>query len=169
MDIAMSLRNILLLRHGEAEHISPVGDDHGRRLTPRGRRQIATVCHHLDKLNYRASIVYCSDSRRTVETLENLASRFFHGVSPKYESPLYNASEETVCNYLFQTAETAPSILIVGHNPALSDLASYLLQEEIYHGTGDAILLEAELDSWLEGGKPGRWKLIQHIQPGKMV
>jgi phosphohistidine phosphatase len=159
----MGLRTVVLLRHGEAEHISLDRNDHGRRLTVGGRQQIDDISRRLLEINFQAALVYCSSSRRTIETFERLPPEISHSASVKTVVPLYQATDKVLFDHLFQTDDAIESVLFVGHNPGLSDVASFLSQQHLHLGTGEAILLQADIDSWSLGGQPGNWNKIRHI------
>jgi phosphohistidine phosphatase len=157
----MSLRTVVLLRHGQAEHHSPNGDDHGRPLTTRGRQQIAAISHYLHNLKIPVSQIYCSNSRRTTETLANLAPEISHGAEVSCDAALYHAPGKTLFDFLFQTADTIPAVLFVGHNPGLSEMATYLAQRHIHLGTGEAVVFQGDFPSWSDGGLPSNWNALK--------
>ena len=160
----MSQRTILLLRHGEAEYTSPTGEDHGRRLTNRGRQQIDSVSQQLLAIEFQAGLVYCSNSRRTLETFERVPPEITHEAVVNHASGLYLAEEEVLFDYLLQIDDAISSVLLVGHNPGLSDIGSFLSRQSYHLATGGGLLLQGDFDSWSSDCKPSNFRIIKHIQ-----
>ena len=118
--------NLYLLRHAKSSWES-YEDDHDRVLSERGRNDASTLGEYLNKNNINFENTLCSTSRRTRETIS-----IINEVSPcstdeiNYLDSLYHASsnkiKEVVKNY------SNKSLLIVGHNPGVSELISDLLK-----------------------------------------
>ena len=118
--------NLYLLRHAKSSWES-YEDDHDRVLSERGRNDASTLGEYLHKNNIIFENTLCSTSRRTRETVS-----IINEVSPystdeiNYLDSLYHASsnkiKEVVKNY------SNKSLLIVGHNPGISELISDFLK-----------------------------------------
>lgn len=159
----MEKKSILLLRHGEAEFAFTAPDDHARRLTPRGQEQIEFVSTRLQSMGYKAQMVYYSDSKRTAETFAGLDPDIYKGAKVRCEPGLYLATETALFDFLFQTEDSIASVLVVGHNPGLSELASFLSEKVIHLGVGEGVFFQGDLVSWADAGHPGKWQGVRHI------
>jgi len=117
---------LLLLRHAKSSWDDPRLGDHARPLSARGRRAAAAMRRAMQELDLVPDVVLVSSARRTLQTLEAL--------EPWVESPLvermdalYLAGAPQLLQILHGVAETARSVLLVGHNPGLHDLAVLLI------------------------------------------
>ncbi len=119
------MRQLLLLRHAKSSWDDPKLPDHARPLNARGRQAAAAMGTAIRSLNLAPDIVLVSSARRTLQTLEALG--------PWEETPLvepmdalYLADARQMLRVLNGVAETARSVLLIGHNPGLHELAVLL-------------------------------------------
>lgn len=119
------MRQLLLLRHAKSGRDDPDLPDHARPLNPRGQHQAMQVRAAMERLGLLPDVVLVSSARRTLQTLEAL--------EPWRETPLiepmdrlYLASAAQLLGVLHGVAETVRSLLLIGHNPGLHELAQGL-------------------------------------------
>jgi len=67
--------------------------------------------------------VLCSPARRTVDTLEILRGALKPSTRVEVEESLYLAHPDRLAERIQQLPETVASAMLVGHNPAMQDLA----------------------------------------------
>lgn len=118
------MKTLLLLRHAKSGWNEPGQDDHDRALTPRGRRAAELVSLYLAQRGDLPSLVLCSTARRALETLEPLRHRL--GVPFEADRTLYLAESEAILARVAQVDDRENSVLVVGHNPGLHELALQL-------------------------------------------
>ncbi|HEY5025643.1 MAG TPA: histidine phosphatase family protein [Acidimicrobiales bacterium] len=125
-----------VLRHAKAASQGP--DDHSRPLTARGRRQAADVGSYLASDPLAATpvpeLVLSSSARRAVQTAELVVAALEPGIELVVESALYDADPDDVVEVIRAFGGDAPSVLVVGHNPTMQELAVLLVDAE--HGDG---------------------------------
>ncbi|MBO1074259.1 SixA phosphatase family protein [Roseomonas marmotae] len=116
------MRQLLLLRHAKSSWDDPALPDHARPLNARGRRAAAVMAAVMRDLELAPEVVLVSSARRTLQTLEALAPLVG---SPMVEpmDDLYLASWQRMLEVLRSVPETARSVLLIGHNPGMHDLA----------------------------------------------
>ena len=119
------MRQLLLLRHAKSSWDDAAASDHARVLNADGQRAAAAIGRALRALNLAPDLVLVSSARRTLQTLDAL--------EPWDETPLiecmdalYLASAPQLLATLNRTAETVRSVMLIGHNPGLHDLAVML-------------------------------------------
>ena len=118
------MKTLLLLRHAKSAWNEPGQDDHERALTARGRRAAELVSLYLAQRGAPPSLVLCSTAQRALETLEPLRHRL--GVPFETDRTLYLADAETILARVAEVDDRASSVLVVGHNPGLHELALLL-------------------------------------------
>jgi phosphohistidine phosphatase len=117
-------KHLYVLRHAKSSWEDPGLDDHERPLAPRGHNAVRVLAEHLELNGIHPSLVLCSTSRRTRETLE--------GVSPSgkrvIEPELYGATGPDLLERLRQVPDEVDSVMVIGHNPALQTLVLRLAE-----------------------------------------
>jgi len=145
--ITGATRRVTLLRHGHAVDHCPSGD-FDRALDDRGQAEIEHAALELLAVTTLPTLILASPARRTrdsaavlqrVWTTQATAEGVAVGGTPvelRFEPRLYLASVETLQDIIALNAAQQTHLLLVGHNPGLSDL----LQQFNVHralGTGD--------------------------------
>ena len=117
---------LYLVRHGIAEDASSEGGDAERALTTEGKRRMKEIARGLQKMDVAPSIVLTSPLRRARETAEIVHGVIAPDAPLNIYPPLDNAHpiEEIVSRL---PSERSHQIMLVGHQPSLGELASYLL------------------------------------------
>jgi phosphohistidine phosphatase len=117
-----TVRHLHLLRHAKSSWDEPGLADYDRPLAPRGRRACKKLAKHLRREGIQPDTVLCSSSRRTRETLELIRSALEDPVI-EIEDGLYAADSDRLLARVRELPETARSVLLIGHNPGLHELA----------------------------------------------
>lgn len=119
------MRQLLLLRHAKSSWDDAKLSDRDRPLNPRGRRAATTMRRAMRQLGLEPDLVLVSPARRTLETLEAL--------EPWDETPLiepaealYLGSAAQLLTVLHGVPDVVRSVLLIGHNPGLHELAVML-------------------------------------------
>ena len=118
--------NLYLLRHAKSSWES-YEDDHDRVLSERGRNDASTLGEYLHKNNINFENTLCSSSQRTRETISIINTVSPHSIDEiNYLDSLYHASSNKIKGIIQNYSNK--SLLIVGHNPGVSELISDLLK-----------------------------------------
>lgn len=124
---ASLMDRLILLRHGKAEADAPSGRDFDRALTSRGRRDALIVAEALDRAGVRPDLVLVSPAARAAQTWEAMAEVFPR--ARVEETPeLYEISPDAILQLARDEADGAATVMVVGHNPGLGQLAAWLAQ-----------------------------------------
>jgi phosphohistidine phosphatase len=78
---------------------------------------------YLREAGISPALVLCSSARRTRETLEGVGPGFAGEPEVRIEEGLYHASEYDLLERLRDVPDDAPSVMLIGHNPAIERLA----------------------------------------------
>lgn len=111
-------RRLVLLRHAKSAYPSGVAD-HDRPLAPRGVREAALAGDWLRANLPAIDLVLCSTATRARQTL----TRTGLDAPVRYVDRLYDASPATVTNEINGVADEISTLLVVGHEPAISAVA----------------------------------------------
>ncbi len=116
------MRQLMLLRHAKSTWDDASLPDRDRPLNARGRRSAALMRQAMRDLGLAPDVVLVSTARRTMETLEALEPWDDTPLIEPMDS-LYLANPMQLAAALHGVAETVRSVLLIGHNPGLHDLA----------------------------------------------
>ena len=117
------MRELILLRHANAESAAVGQDDKSRGLSATGRAEAQAAGDWLREHGLQPDRVLCSDATRTRETLAALGDI---GAGEVYEEgSIYEASPGTLIA-LADAHGDARRLMLVGHNPGLEQLAALL-------------------------------------------
>jgi phosphohistidine phosphatase len=124
--VSDTTRRLMLLRHAKSDW--PDVADHARPLAKRGRHDAPAVGRWLRAHGYLPDVVVCSTARRTRQTWELVAPEL--GASPlvTFEPRAYEASALTLLYLAQELPSRYRAALLIGHNPATSDLANSLAE-----------------------------------------
>jgi phosphohistidine phosphatase len=116
------MRQLLLLRHAKSSWDDASMPDRDRPLNARGRSSAAVMRQAMRELGLIPDVVLVSTARRTQETLEALEPWDDAPLIEPMDS-LYLANPIQLIAALHGVPETVRSVLLIGHNPGLHDLA----------------------------------------------
>ncbi len=143
------MRTLIILRHAHAAGSSDSGRDFDRPLTELGHEEALSQGRKLQKHVAQIDQVICSSSARTRETWSGVNESF--GVDSdkvSFTDTVYEASAGELMRLLDQAAEGS-TILLVGHNPGVSQLASLLAGQTIGMSPGSfAVVTLGEHDAF---------------------
>ena len=121
------MRRLLLLRHAKAERLQSGGRDHDRILSKRGHDDATAVGAYLVRHKLIPGQALVSTSARTRETWALLAKAFTKVPPVEFEGSIYEAAPEAILKAIRATEPAAKTLLVVGHNPGMQQLASVLI------------------------------------------
>ncbi len=117
---------VYLVRHGIAEPHAVSGDA-DRALTPKGKVRIAEEAKGLRKLKVNPEVVLTSPTRRALETATIIAEEL-GGIKLEQLSELAEGfSGPTEVLAALDRYENLKEIVLVGHQPSLGEMASFML------------------------------------------
>jgi len=118
---------LYILRHGIAvPHVAPGMDDDDRPLTPEGEKKVKQVARGLRKLELTLERIITSPVARARRTAEITAEVL--DLSDKLEdSDSLRPGRDAVSIREWLRTRDEASLMIVGHNPSLSDLVGLLI------------------------------------------
>jgi phosphohistidine phosphatase len=164
-------KTLYLLRHAKSCWDDTAASDRERGLNNRGRRNAPrmgqALADHMQPMPIRLS-----PARRAQLTLGGLQDgwpelREFQHCT---EETLYTFSAADLVEYLQQQDAGEPSLFLLGHNPAMTDLVNWICGETVLVNlpTAGFAHLELALGDWAEL-KAGCGRLYTRILPRELV
>ena len=151
------MRRLLLFRHAKATQSKPDAEDRPRILIKRGRKDSTRIGTYLAADALIPDRVLISPAARTQETWEFAALAFRSAVEAVTVEQLYDATADTIIAVIKQTPAEVHSLLVIGHNPSLHDLALTLVasgnvdaRRRLKEGlpTGGMAIIDFAFDDW---------------------
>ena len=116
-------RILTLLRHAKALPDETAANDSERGLALRGESDAIAVGKALFEHGIRPDLVLCSTSKRTRQTLDGIRPDMPAKTKIAFEQRLYLATEDMLLAIVQGVPDDATSVLIIGHNPGIHELA----------------------------------------------
>lgn len=167
------MKYVYLLRHAKSDWDTPFETDHERGLAPRGIKSIQLLRKFVRFKRLEIDFAYISDAKRTQETYFRLTSKL-HFV--KYEQvihELYDTTPKTYFQLLNQISDSLESLLFVGHNPEIEEVANLLLgntrSNSLFHKFPTCSFLGISFDckSWVDIKETSKGKLMFFFAPSR--
>ena len=167
------MRRLILLRHAKSDWSKSGQADHDRALNPRGRKAAPRIGAYLAEQSLMPDHVLASTALRVRETLDLVLAGL--GTRPKltFDRRLYEADAEDILAVLQETKDGVHTLLVVGHNPGLSDLCELLIasgsddaQRAILEKfpTAGLAVIDFAVDDW-NSLRPGSGRLDRFVTP----
>jgi phosphohistidine phosphatase len=165
------MRRLMLLRHGKSAWPDDV-EDLERPLAQRGRAAAKRMGRYLAAQELVPDAVLVSHARRARDTW-HLAEGAL-GKPPAYTEPrIYEAAPEALFAVLRGAAHGIRSLLLIGHNPGLQELAELLTTTasrpartpwQRKYPTGALAVIDLDIGAWREAS-PGCGTLERFVTP----
>lgn len=121
------MRRLLLFRHAKTERSEPGMEDRSRKLIERGRKDAASIGAYMAAHAITPDRVMISPAARTQETWKLAAAALRRAPAGSAVERLYGATPHEILDVIKQAPANAQTLLIVGHNPGLHELALMLV------------------------------------------
>jgi phosphohistidine phosphatase len=174
MDDQSRSRTVILLRHGKSSWSDSTLADIDRPLAPRGERASRKLAKYIRRKRIHPALVLCSPALRTRQTLEAVQVSLGKRCAVEVVPELYAASEQELLERLQALPESVRSVMLVGHNPGLHNLALVLAsrgadlpQLEKKFPTGALAKLVFRSESWTAVGR-GEGELVDYVVPRQL-
>ena len=161
-------RCLLVLRHAKSSWREPGMADFDRPLNHRGRDNAPDMGQKLRDEKISVDIILASTAARVRETLELLLPAWKWQGPITWEKSLYLASPETILKQLAALDDQWHSVMIVGHNPGLSQVAGQLLDKPIDLPTAGLMVLESSDIDWPTAVRSRHWHQREYWKPKEL-
>jgi phosphohistidine phosphatase len=120
-------RELWLLRHAKAERYDG-SEDYDRRLKKRGKRDASRMGEWMHEQGLMPDVVISSPATRAIMTAKLVCDALnIDRQHIQMEKRLYDEGVVRVKSVLVNSPPTFGKVLLVGHNPELEDLLTYLV------------------------------------------
>jgi phosphohistidine phosphatase len=151
------MRTLMLLRHAKAVVADGKIRDRDRPLASRGQKDAPKIGAYMGRHRLMPDRALVSPSKRTRESWALVAPALTGSVQTAFDERLYEASPQTLIEVIQETGTACPTLLVLGHNPALHRVAVGLIatgdldaREQLQEGlpTSGLVAIEFPFDDW---------------------
>ena len=162
------MKTLMLLRHGKSDWDAGIASDHDRVLAPRGQKAARLVGRMMTATELRPDRVISSSAVRALTTAQLAAEAGDWPGEIQVTRDLYGTSVEGALEVLRARARdlnSAERVLLVGHEPTWSSLASGLVGGgRLAVVTATLVVIDLAIRQWSEI-ELGRGELRLFISP----
>ena len=144
----MIMKTILLLRHAKSSWKEAGLTDHARPLNKRGLRDAPRMGTLIAEQDIEPDLILSSSAVRAIRTAEAVSQTFKDKTPLIEKDELYLASPGSYIETARYLEESFQRILIVGHNPGISDLLFKLTGCDSMMPTAALAQIELPIDKW---------------------
>jgi phosphohistidine phosphatase len=165
------MKRLTLMRHGDAQWKDPEVADFARPLNRRGSSEAEAMGRRLTELALIPDLIIASPARRAQQTAEIIARELAMGARIiHYEEALYLAGAQEILRLARAIGPRVPHLLIVGHNPGISELAHLLAPGADIGGLATAALctITFDTDRWAAVGPKLMRDVVNESPPTRL-
>jgi phosphohistidine phosphatase len=145
------VKRLTLMRHADAQWKDPEVADFARPLNRRGTNEAEAIARRLTELALTPDSIVTSPARRAAQTAETIAREM--NLLPRtirYEEALYLAGSQEILRLVRDIGPRVAHLLLIGHNPGISEAVHILAPTGEVHGlgTGALVTMTFDIEQW---------------------
>jgi phosphohistidine phosphatase len=143
-------KRLFLIRHGKAATALSGMSDFTRTLTETGLADAQEMATRLEKQGLVPELLISSPAPRALSTATCFSKIWNIPVSSiKIDLSIYEANLRSLVSIVNNLEDSVKQAAIFGHNPGISELANYLLDDRgISMPTAGVVIIDFPLDAW---------------------
>ena len=144
------MKTIYLVRHAKSSWKYPDLDDFERPLNKRGRKSAPFMGTVLKKLKVAPDLIISSPANRASMTARIIADKIGYPLEKiRYSESMYEFSANALIDVVKHLDEVVNKAMLVGHNPALTELSNYIGDQPISNiPTSGVFCADLDIPSW---------------------
>jgi phosphohistidine phosphatase len=146
-------KTLLLMRHAKSDWKQPGLSDHDRPLNARGRKSAPAIADHLLQTGWQVDVILASSAVRVQQTVALMHAHWSTSAEIFTVPALYLAAPEQIMHEVHGLHATWNSVLVVAHNPGMTQLVSQLSGRDTEMPTAAVAIFEFATDRWSDVGQ----------------
>jgi phosphohistidine phosphatase len=144
------MKTLCIVRHAKSSWDHPELPDYKRPLLEAGILRTQKVVGYLKNQKVNPGLIISSHATRAKETSMIIADGLSYAFDRiKIEEKVYTGNEDDVFNLIFGVSNNVDQLMVIGHNPTLTNLSNYFLAEPLdWLPTSGVVSIEFETDKW---------------------
>lgn len=142
------MKTLTLVRHAKSSWKDTSLADIDRPLNKRGQRDAPFMAQKFKEKGILPDLIVCSPALRTRLTATEFI-QVLGNVSVQYDEQVYEAYAQSLLLLIQSQANAQDSLMLIGHNPGLTNLANYFLANPIDNvPTTGIVQFSFEVSTW---------------------
>jgi phosphohistidine phosphatase len=142
------MKKLIIVRHAKSSWNHPELSDFDRPLNSRGNKDAEMMSLKLSEKINKIDFIISSSSKRTILTYEYFKNKINFN-NELFTDELYHASSKTVISIIKDTNSDINSLMLLGHNPGLTETVNHLTNHHLYNlPTTGIIIVKFNVSSW---------------------
>ena len=160
------MKRLTLVRHAKSSWKDPERADFDRPLNKRGKQDAPRMGERLAARGERPDLILTSPARRARKTAKEIARKIgLPGEHLVLEAKIYEAETEALLEVVRNLDDRWEGVLLVGHNPGLTDLVNLLGNCGIENlATCGVLRIDFDVETWRSIG-PGSGAVVFYDYP----
>lgn len=142
------MKTLYLLRHAKSSWKDPGLQDFDRPLNGRGREAAPLVGRLIRKRKLRVELLLSSPAARARQTAALVKESAGLTADLFYDERIYEADAARLLDVVTQASESADALMLVGHNPGMEELLTFLTGEERRMQTAALACVALDVEKW---------------------
>lgn len=144
------MKTLYLLRHAKSSWQQPELNDMDRPLLEKGLKRSKLIIDYLIDKKIKVDLIISSPALRALKTAEIFAHALRYPIDQVLiEKKVYSGDEDALMELFFDISPRINSLMIVGHNPTLTNFANYFLDPHIdYLPTSGVVSIGFKTEKW---------------------
>ena len=145
------MKRLTLVRHAKSSWANPGTPDRDRPLAARGERDSRKMGRRLVARKARPSLILSSPAVRAHTTAKAIAAALrYPSEFLQIEDEIYLAAPAEITGLVLRQRDDFSDLMIVGHNPGLTDLVNELLPDFELENlpTGGVVAIDLHAEEW---------------------
>ena len=165
------MKRLTLMRHANAQWKDTQFSDFDRPLNRRGTSEAEAMARRLIELKLFPTALLTSSARRAHQTADIVGRELGLSTrSVRREEGLYLAPADEVLRLIYATGPRLPHLMIVGHNPGITEVAHLLAPTAAIPdlSTGALCSLTFDVQSWSEVATDNLRDALSETPPARL-
>ncbi len=148
------MKTISFVRHAKASSDAKYKRDFDREINERGIEKTNFLTQIIKLKQIKPELIICSPSIRTTQTAQLIIQTLnWTKTQIIYDELLYSGNYQNYLNAIYSIDDQINSVMIIGHNPSISEAAFELYNKAEIMKTSQICHFEIETKKWSEISK----------------
>ncbi len=126
------MKRLYLVRHAKSSWEEPGGSDMDRPLLEKGIKRTMKVIRFLNQRNVKIDLMISSPATRAIQTAAMIAKGIGYPEDKiQIDRKIYDGYYDRMLDLIYATYNEVNSLMILGHNPSITNLANLFLHPGI--------------------------------------
>jgi len=145
----VTIKTLYLIRHAKSDWKDAKLSDFERGLSRKGKKDLKTMSSFIALAGVQPDLVISSSALRAQITVDGIVNNLEYSGKIHYINELYMEKPKTLLNVITLQDDQYDKMMVVGHNPEMTELSNLFLKEHIHKiPTLGLIEIKFDIESW---------------------